>query len=258
MKKLVVVCLSLVLMLPLMFSARVDAVELGDNEIYEDETTRLLDQRIKEVEEKYMRMYGVSDTSYLTFNQSNEMTKEIAAIKEAAFGSGISSKNMAMEPSSRRGRAYGESPLYGNVLITMDASKTGIKHGHVGIGSFKWDATVEANPGDGVKEYTNRISTVWNKFARTHAADGVYAVHGATDAQYRLAVNYALSKVGKRYGFNGFDNNDFYCSELVYLAFKNAGKTIGPLLGTVWPLDIANHVNTYEVIAFPVPEKYFK
>lgn len=91
-----------------------------------------------------------------------------------------------------------------------------------GIGVKGSGVVVEANPVDGVKKYFNRVSTYW----MNRNLGGLLRVKDTSSTQYEKAQSYALEKVGKNYGFNPFSDDDFYCSELVYYAWKYAGVDI--------------------------------
>lgn len=96
--------------------------------------------------------------------------------------------------------------------------KFAIKHGHAGIGYYDSDSVIEANPDVGVKLYANRISTYW-----MNCADGgIYSIHGAINHEYVIATDYVYNHIGYDYGFLPIVS-DFYCSELVNYAWKEAG-----------------------------------
>lgn len=131
---------------------------------------------------------------------------------------------------------------YGEIFITMDNSTIGFRHGHAGIGSDGPGHVIEANPGDGVKLYKNRIKDYWIKCN----TGGIMRVRGASAKKYRTAYNYAKSKIGFKYSIIS-KSDSFYCSELVYYAWKRAGYNIA---SGKWgyhysPYDIMSDNDTY-------------
>lgn len=84
----------------------------------------------------------------------------------------------------------------------------------------------------------------------------IYRVKGSTAEQRNKAVNFCISQLGKPY-FLDFkkdrseNQKDWYCSELVWAAYKNQGIDIetSDFLNEpgVTPRDIKNSSNTYRV-----------
>lgn len=135
----------------------------------------------------------------------------------------------------------------GYLFLTLDNATSSWNHGHAGIGGDNGQ-TIEAYGGVGVRIYSNGYNTNW----KDCTTGGIYRVNGATTSQYETAKNYAYSKVGTPYSTNLLDGEStFYCSELVYKAWKEAGITIGTnVLGLITPNSIMNHNNTILVYSF--------
>ena len=139
--------------------------------------------------------------------------------------------------------------ITGYIFASLDSSSLDIHYGHAGIGYSAGGNVIEANPGDGVKLYTNRVNSYWSKCQ----SGGVYAVNNAPSSSYVTAKNYAANCIGKGYGFDPIVD-DFYCSELVYYAWDAAGYNIASsrLWGTpILPAHIMNDGDTVLKASFP-------
>ena len=84
----------------------------------------------------------------------------------------------------------------------------------------------------------------------------IYRVKGATANQKNKAVDFCISQLGKKYFLDLAKNTsknqkDWYCSELVWAAYKNQGIDIesNDFFNEpgVTPRDIVNSSNTYKV-----------
>lgn len=148
------------------------------------------------------------------------------------------------------GKDYATSfDITGYIFLTMDSRTSGWRHGHAGIGYSAGGNVIEANPGDGVELYYDRVKDYWSK----RKTGGIYSVKKAEYADYKKARNYAKSKLGRKYGFNPF-GGDFYCSELVYYAWKEAGYNVASsrVWGTpILPSQIMNDGDTVKEVSFP-------
>lgn len=110
----------------------------------------------------------------------------------------------------------------GHIFVTGDSKTYGWPHGHAGIGTATVGATIEvANTSLGVVYRANRVTDYWSK-----KNSSIMGVVGSTSSNYTSAFTYANNRIGKAYGFDPLNPNDFYCSELVFLAWKNAGITL--------------------------------
>ncbi|WP_051286732.1 YiiX/YebB-like N1pC/P60 family cysteine hydrolase [Paenibacillus taiwanensis] len=133
---------------------------------------------------------------------------------------------------------------YGDILIAFNASFWGIDFGypgHAGIVSNVSALTVESFPADGVQKHTND----WRGRTNVYAL----SVKGASSSNYANAASYAENQVGKSYNWwfiNPWRDDAFYCSQLVWKAWKSQGidvdyVTIDPI---VTPIEIAKSGNT--------------
>jgi len=204
----------------------------------EEQKEKDLEKEIRKAIEEFLTIKGVNTTNDLTAKDQKELARKINEIKEKYDNSeanGVSTKAIVIPEGG------GSWDYKGYVFVTGSAhSSIVVYHGHAGIGGEKANTVIEANPGDGVKVYADRISKYW---ARNNSS--IMKVKNATAAQYTKAFKYANSKVGKKFGWNPLDSNDFYCSELVWLSWKDAGITLIINLGTVvTPFDLYSSTKT--------------
>lgn len=130
----------------------------------------------------------------------------------------------------------------GSILVTRD----GILDVFMGHGGIVYNAstTVESYIGSGVGTYSNN----WNsRYNTVYGAE----VNGISLAQGQAAATYAYNQRGK--GYNYFycspeRTDDFYCSQLVYQAYKQTmGIDINADGGIVFPIDLILSNNTHTV-----------
>ncbi|GAA0696211.1 hypothetical protein GCM10008904_00020 [Paraclostridium ghonii] len=103
----------------------------------------------------------------------------------------------------------------GAILVTKD-SKFGELVGHAGI-VYNSTTTVESYTENGVGTYPN----TWNTSCKN--AYGLL-VKDSSPQKDQDAANYAYKQVGKPYNWNFFNTettDSFYCSQLVYKAYKD-------------------------------------
>ena len=83
------------------------------------------------------------------------------------------------------------------------------------------------------------------------ADGGIYSIHGAINHEYVIATDYVYNHIGYDYGFLPIVS-DFYCSELVNYAWKEAGYDLrgGALPWTVLlPIHLMKDADTYLKVA---------
>ncbi|KHD34617.1 hydrolase [Clostridium acetobutylicum] len=141
---------------------------------------------------------------------------------------------------------YGDYPTRsGVILVTRDSNTMGIHYGHAGI---IWDAstTVESEP-SGVERYPN----TWK--SRYNTIKGI-TVNSTTAEQDKEAADWCNNQVGKPYNWNFFNINTrdkFYCSQLVWAAYKDLyGMDIDPkktIPSVIIPVDLPKQ-NTVDTI----------
>lgn len=132
-------------------------------------------------------------------------------------------KNATMFRSASYGGPLG---TYGDILITYNGGTNWI-HGHAGIVSRNNNVTIEAFPWRGVIRNSNRWYEKGNRLYRPKNVRG---------GQYTAAARNAESHVGKEYFldiFNKWRTDKFYCSQLVWRAWLDAGKNIAPSSGNI-------------------------
>lgn len=193
-----------------------------------------------EATNKYFDSKNVRSYEELNDNERKELCKIIDSLKPVeslkrlgGYGNSSGKKNKNIPTNGN---------FYGEIFITMDNSTLGFRHGHAGIGGDGSGYVIEANQDDGVKLYKNRIEGYWIKCK----TGGIMRVRGASAQVYRTAYKYADNKIG--YAYSIIPRSDtFYCSELVYYAWKEAGYDIA---SGKWgyhysPYDIMSDDDTY-------------
>lgn len=159
-------------------------------------------------------------------------------------------KNSMFSEQSNRSMRYETLGTDGDIIVTLmlNSSSSGIA-GHAAIVSRNDDVTIESYSKSfspkrihGVAEYTNN----WNIEPGTL----LLRVVNAKDHHYTVASTYAEAQIGKPYNGNFFNKNrtdQFYCSQLVWRAWLNAGFDIekGTIPNAVIaPADLVNSPNT--------------
>lgn len=147
--------------------------------------------------------------------------------------------------------SYGD--IIVNTSLNIPSSSIGIPFiGHAAIVSNIARTTIESWPKvnspigvDGVQKYDNN----WANISKSKLLRPV----GANISQYEQAATYAENQVGKPYNWNFVNKkttDSFYCSQLVWLAWLDAGIDCeaGSFPNAVIaPADLVNSKNTYIV-----------
>ncbi|QIK45253.1 hypothetical protein G7055_05860 [Streptococcus pyogenes] len=117
----------------------------------------------------------------------------------------------------------------GIICVTDSRAKSPLfNNGHAAIVAVApyYDATIEANPSDGVQPKYGHWNT---RFAGSKVYQ--YGVLKTSVAQDQNAAKWAAKHIGKGYNHNFFDigrRDKFYCSQLVWAAYKDtSGADIG-------------------------------
>jgi uncharacterized protein YycO len=138
----------------------------------------------------------------------------------------------------------------GDILISYVAKTYGFAHGHAAVLSTTRDYVIESLPSPGV------VHQSASKYWSTVSDEGQYYVKGASDYDYIEAANYAKSQVGDPYKLTTTlnDTTQWYCSKLVYQAWKAAGWQVGSLdqyTGFVLPESISADWDTIKYKSNP-------
>ncbi|GAA0697017.1 YiiX/YebB-like N1pC/P60 family cysteine hydrolase [Paraclostridium ghonii] len=163
----------------------------------------------------------------------NEIDKKI---RENSSEIGQSGKNQSRSARSIEGR-YPTDP--GAILVTSDGVVDKLI-GHAGI-VYNSTTTVESNTEKGVATYPN----TWNTSRKS-----VYGllVKNSSPQKDQDAANYAYTQIGKPYNWNFFNTettDSFYCSQLVYRAYKEVtGINLNYNGGMVTPADLIDSPET--------------
>ena len=212
--------------------------EKSDIQKTKDNSEAIIQNKIK----KFLNLKNKKDVYSLTKNEEIELVKYIEKYKQEL--------NAIIQPQWFNPWEYATTfDIAGYVFVTLDSSTSGWNHGHAGIGHSAGGNVIEANAGDGVKLYTNRVNSYWSKCQN----GGVYSISGASPSDYKNAKKYAVDRLGREYGFDPI-KGDFYCSELVYYAWDSVGFNIASsrVWGTpILPSHIMNDGDTILKASFP-------
>lgn len=135
---------------------------------------------------------------------------------------------------------------YGDILVTLDSassSSSAWAGGHAGlVENTNYVFESFGNKGDlnGVRRWPNDWKT------RYRSVTGL-RVNGASNSDYQNAVAEAKKHLGKPYNYDFFNittTTKFYCSQLVWRAWKNQGFDLNDG-GAVWPVDLIQSSKTY-------------
>lgn len=181
-----------------------------------------LQQQIDDKIEFYLKQKNRSTMEELSYDETVEIVNQIEELK------------LSMTPKTRAmdytwDELNGGVNLSGYLFLSLDSHISSFHYGHAGIGAGNKGQIIEAMPDVGVKLYENRASW-WNR----SDTGGMYSVD-ASPSQYITAKNYAVKQIGKGYSLLP-TSGTFYCSELVYYAWKDAGvnvassRTVGTLI----------------------------
>lgn len=142
---------------------------------------------------------------------------------------------------------------YGDIIVSLiaDSGSVGFA-GHAAIVAGNDWQTIESYAKEwspinknGVQRYTNN----WGSKSGTL----LYRPKGAVPSQYKTAASYAERQVGKPYNWQFWEKkatHKFYCSQLVWMAWLEAGidTEVGSIPNAIIaPADLANSTNTYLV-----------
>ena len=198
-------------------------VKMPEQSILRTEGLESYSQRIRELNQKEIdklprdeQQDAISSVLQVISELNQSKVDEITQMKEQSVGDLIE--------SNTRGRTTTiEWQNYGDILVTLDSKTLGWNHGHAGIVDFNKNRVIEANPGEGVQ---SKLS--YNKYWKSVNTDELY-VGGASQSNYKTAVNYAAKQIGKPYTImTTLSNTDkWYCSKLVYKAWLSAGYNVG-------------------------------
>lgn len=206
--------------LKILFMMTVMALSIGSTNmvtrVHASDSEQGMEEKIQEEIKTFLKESDKSDLADLTQEESAELINLLDGIKSQYINA--EEEHMKSQLNERAST----SQYIGRLFLTLDESTKDLPHGHAGIGDAEVNAVIEANPGVGVKKYSNRIATYWSK----RKDSGIYGVRGASSTQYRNARNYANARLGYSYGFNPISDKDFYCSELVFYAWKGQGYTL--------------------------------
>lgn len=238
----------------------ISALAEADSSTESSKTSNQIQEEINEIESNYLAEKGEEKIEDLEMDEKVELINLIDEYKSKYSQPMLEKSSPLMMTSNktitRAGHTQADLTSFsGDIFATMDASTVVVgnvtwTHGHAGIGGFEYGSVIEArNPTAGVQKMTNRLSFWYGK-----ANGGIYKVPNARNDKYLIATEYANERVGDRYGFNALDPNDWYCSELVYYAWKAAGLDIdhNRIEGTfILPQHLMQDADTLKYRSFP-------
>lgn len=216
-------------------------------ELTEDEIDQISSYYAKDAQEVFNESYAESlvkkDQAQIDSSLSSR-SKSTLYVKETQ-----ESTNDTL--SSKAAKSLGS---YGDILVTYSFSSFGINVaavGHAAIVHTTSNYTIESFPeGDGHANGVRRYANDWGDRARVYGV----RVKNATLTDYRNAANYAISQANlkKHYNWNFFNKgttDTFYCSQLVWRAWKNQGFEVDRMnLGNwepVSPAELIGGSGTY-------------
>lgn len=172
------------------------------------------------------------DKAYNSFNALSTTNKSLYKDTKVIATSGIQAASVGSYPTRN-----------GVMLVTSDSNILGYHMGHAGI-IWTSTITVEAKPG-GVYRYPNTWASQY-----THV-QGI-SVKSTTQAQDNSASNWCNARNAYPYNPNFFNTGTrtaFYCSQLVWAAYKDMyGINIDQntsVLGCIVPVDLPNEPTNY-------------
>lgn len=232
MKKISKICLTSMLNISMfaICSSNISAYE-NDNQPYTDE----------ELQQKYEEVY----------EQDADLIEQLNRNMDQLLAEGKEQAKLDTEKGSYMETRSAELGTYGDILVSLiiDSGSSGFA-GHAAIVSNNNSKTMESfakgwSPinKDGVQVYNN----TWNK------SGAILLRPKNAGGKYSAAASWAEKQEGKPYNWNFFDKtttSKFYCSQLVWLAWKNQGidtETGSFPNGVIAPADLVNSSNTYVV-----------
>lgn len=205
------------------------------------------DDDMAEYDEKTLEMY------HQLYLEDQEAIKEINKNLPEMLEEGERLARTDAKANEVQTRASSSLGTNGDIIVNLvvDSGSVGFA-GHAAIVSSNSSKTIESYAKkwspikkDGVQYYSN----TWNKKSGTL----LVRPKGASSTQYTKASSYAAKQVGKPYNWNFKDKNNtkkFYCSQLVWKAWKVAGIDCekGSIPNAIIaPADLVNSTNTYVV-----------
>lgn len=199
----------------------------------------------------FLLVFGILATP--SFATELEETKEMPSVEQQLQDFENFEDNLQLQPDKKlvitNSTTGGVSTLAttgsyptrkGSILVT-DGLRVDSLVGHAGI-VLSSSYTIESFPSGGVQykydKWTSRYSKVWGVSTSSTSA-----------AQDVEAADWAVAQKGDPYNyiFTDIENTSkFYCSQLVYKAFKTkTGVNVNWLGGIVTPADIVNSGETY-------------
>ncbi|MFZ3589601.1 YiiX/YebB-like N1pC/P60 family cysteine hydrolase [Bacillus sp. DJP31] len=165
----------------------------------------------------------------------SEVIKQDKGLSTSSVKTGLSTSSV-----TATGGTY---PTRKGVILVTPLSSTGTLVGHAGI-IYSSTRTVESFTGDGVQYHNN----TWNsRYIKVYAA----TTSGTSITQDANAANRASSHTGKSYNWDFLateTTTNFYCSQLVYEAYKYvAGLNLNQAGGIVSPMDLIQSEKTYTI-----------
>ena len=173
-------------------------------------------------------------------------------MQKGYFAKKIQEEEWAKQPKtlmlSKEGKAFGSYPSYpGAILVTDEPNVSGTPYfaGHAAVvqdknyttESFLW--STDGKP-SGVQQHKNN----WSGRYLNYSVYGVLPP-STSATQDALASAWASQQIGKSYNANVWNyehDSSFYCSQLVYRAYKNMANGLdlsnGASFGWVSPMDL--------------------
>ncbi len=195
-----------------------------------------------------LKKQGLNETDIQRLKEIYNRDLEYAKNPEAILAEDRQEKEVADVKNELRNKqitSFSKSlGTYGDILVSYDYSWGGVNValvGHAAIVSNNSSKTVESKTGDGVQFRTND----WGGRSKVYGL----SVKGASLAKYRAAATYSERQEGKPYNWvlvNPWRTDQFYCSQLVWRAWKEQGIDVDYLKvdPIISPMELVKSNNT--------------
>lgn len=165
-----------------------------------------------------------------------------------------------VEENSKTRMAYASANPwnnYGDIFVSRASVLTASLTGHAGLGEYNRGWTIESYPYSKTEEGVNVSSGVQrhNRYYdwKRDGSAGIYRPYNTSSGAFGRVLDYCRARIGEPYNFSFTSGGSgYYCSELVYFAWKNSegiNLRTNTSLGDnfIVPAELANSPRTQSV-----------